>query len=200
MGAQIPKTLTRLKVYLVLSFLLSLFLFFVGVNHNLQGEFIDLDTNWLDLGYTAVFMSLNIATVLAIPLTLELVYLGLSFLVRRRQPKEVAVQAPPYELPMRRRFFGESWQERLVMVLSFSFVPSLLVSGVAMYAAYRHNPQEIYFDHETRDIALWACARFFLRCFIAFSIGLAMVQLALLPIIILMTRFGDRLRARTKIF
>lgn len=194
MAIYIPKTLTRLTVYLVLSFLLSLFLFYVGVQHNPQGEFIDLDTNRLDLRYTALFMSLNMATFVAIPVALELIYLALHFLAQNFLREKTAIPASPYEPPSGWQFVGGNWKKRLLIMLGFSFVPSLLISSVALYAAYHHNPQEIYYNHETKDVDFWACAGFLSLNVAILSIGIMAIELAPLPFVFLVKRLGDRCR------
>ncbi|MBI2256266.1 MAG: hypothetical protein HYU58_16705 [Proteobacteria bacterium] len=54
----------RTRAYPTISFLLSLLLFHVGTLHNPQGEFIDLDSNELDLRYTTLFFAPNMMTLL----------------------------------------------------------------------------------------------------------------------------------------
>ncbi|WP_374380421.1 hypothetical protein [Dongia sp.] len=129
---------TRVRVYLTISFLLSLFLFHLGTLHNPQGEFIDLDSNELDWRYTTLFFALNMMMLLGLPLVIEMLLLVWARF-RRRQ----TMSNRP------RRSLG--W------ALTGSAGAALAIGAVAAYAAWRHGQEA----RETVSLLLHSAGIFF---------------------------------------
>jgi hypothetical protein len=148
----------RVRVYMLIGFFLSLFLFSVGVQHNPQGEFIDLDSHQLQLRYTALFFFLNMVTILALPLLVE--FLLLLWAWRTRQSTaHIAVSG----------YRWCSW-------ISFEgLYASLLIGSVATYALWQHR----YIDTTVIEAAFLAYSVFFLRIAAFFFVLISIVNAAL---------------------
>jgi len=159
----------RISFYLVVSFLVSLLLFYIGVQHNPEGEFIDLGAMQLDLGHSALFFTQNMAVLLVLPLCIEL---ALAIWIRWRGRRAGRNPAQGW------------WPRALVM----SATASLAIAAVATYAAWRHGQGDL---GDTGALP-WACAGLFLRSAAFFFAA----TLAAATMIHLVLAVGRRLLAR----
>ncbi|MDY0872256.1 hypothetical protein [Dongia rigui] len=159
----------RIGFYLAVSFLVALLLFHIGVQHNPEGEFIDLGTMQLDLGYSALFLIENMAVLLVLPLSIEA---ALAIWARWRGQR--TRHAP-----------AQRWLPRAVVI---SIAASLAIAAVATYAAWRHGQGTL----GDAGGLLWVCAGFFLRC-VAFFFAAILAAATMLHLVLAV---GRRLLAR----
>jgi len=159
----------RICLYLVISFLVSLLLFHIGVQHNPEGEFIDLGTMQLDLSHSALFFTQNMGVLLGLPLSIEVALAIWTRWRGRRTGRNPAQQLWPRALAM-------------------SAAASLAIAAVATYAAWRHGQG----SPGGTAALLWACAGLFVRCAAFFFAAI----LAAATMIRFILAVGRRLLAR----